>query len=135
MWDPAESDSAFFAIDTLVIDAWDTEDEARGLLVRMVTPGARVKVRSANLVMDALPSIRSDTMVTTDTFSEHLTFIYDPVPSLPEGTLQIGGAPAWRTVFEVQLPASLAHSRRSVPFGRVAPFLSPPTASPRRRWS
>ena len=118
VWDPAESDSAFFAIDTLVIKAWDTEDEARGMLVRMVTPGARVKVRSANLVMDALPSIRSDTMVTTDTFSEHLTFIYDPVPSLPEGALQIGGAPAWRTVFEVQLPASLPIEGDVCPSGR-----------------
>lgn len=117
VWDPAESDSAFFAIDTLVIKAWDTEDEARGMLVRMVTPGARVKVRSANLVMDALPSIRSDTMVTTDTFAEHLTFIYDPVASLPEGALQIGGAPAWRTVFEVQLPASVPLVDENCPSG------------------
>ncbi len=117
VWDPAESDSAFFAIDTLVIKAWDTEDEARGMLVRMVTPGARVKVRSANLVMDALPSIRSDTMVTTDTYSEHLTFIYNPVPSLPEGVLQIGGAPAWRTVFEVHLPASLPIRGETCPSG------------------
>ena len=120
VWDPAESDSAFFAIDTLVIKAWDTEDEARGMLVRMVTPGERVKVRSANLVMDALPSIRSDTMVTTDTFSEYLTFIYDPVPSLPEGTLQIGGAPAWRTVFEVQLPASFPIRGETCPSGECA---------------
>ena len=117
VWDPAESDSAFFAIDTLVIKTWDTEDEARGMMVRMVTPGARVKVRSANLVMDALPSIRSDTMITTDTFSEHLTFIYDPVPSLPEGALQIGGAPAWRTVFQVQLPASLPVQGEACPSG------------------
>ena len=117
VWDPTESDSAFFAIDTLIIRAWDTEDEARGMLVRMVTPGARVKVRSANLVMDALPSIRSDTMVTTDTYSEHLTFIYEPVASLPEGALQIGGAPAWRTVFEVQLPASLPIQGEACPSG------------------
>lgn len=117
VWDPAESDSAFFAIDTLIIRRWDTEDEARGMLVRMVTPGARAKVRSANLVMDALPSIRSDTMVTTDTFSEHLTFIYNPVPSLPEGALQVGGAPAWRTIFTVQLPASLPIQGETCPSG------------------
>ena len=117
VWDPAESDSAFFAIDTLVIKTWDTEDEARGMMVRMVTPGARAKVRSANLVMDALPSIRSDTMITTDTFAEHLTFIYDPAPSLPEGALQIGGAPAWRTVFQVQLPASLPVQGEACPSG------------------
>ena len=117
VWDPAESDSAFFVVDTLTIRTWDTQDEARGMMVRMVTPGARVKVRSANLVMDALPSIRSDTMITTDTFSEHLTFIYDPVPSLPEGALQIGGAPAWRTVFQVQLPASLPVQGEACPSG------------------
>ncbi len=124
VWDPAESDSAFFAIDTLVIEAWDTDDEARGMLVRMVTPGQRAKVRSANLVMDALPSIRSDTMVTTDTFAEQLTFVYDPVPSLPEGALQIGGAPAWRTVFEVQLPSSLRIRDDSCPSGECTLPLS-----------
>lgn len=125
VWDPAESDSAFFAIDTLVINAWDTEDEARGMLVRMVTPGARAKVRSANLVLDALPSIRSDTMVTTDTFSEHLTFIYNPVPSLPEGALQVGGAPAWRTVFELELPASISIRDDTCPSGECALPLNP----------
>ena len=119
VWDPAESDSAFFPIDTLTLDSWQNADnEARGMLVQMVTPGTRVKVRSANLVFDAMPSIRSDTLVTTDTFSEHLTFIYSPGPTLPEGTLQVGGAPAWRTVFEIQLPDSLAIEGAVCPSGR-----------------
>ena len=118
VWDPAESDSASFPIDTLTIENWDdAEDEARGMLVRMVTPGARVRVRSVNLVLDALPSIRSDTMVTTDTFAEELTFIYTPAPTLPEGTLQVGGAPAWRTVFEMQLPETLSFESDDCPSG------------------
>ncbi len=119
VWDPTESDSAFFAIDTLIIQDWeDADNETRGMLLQMVTPGARVKVRSVNLVMDALPSVRTDTMVTTDTFSEHLTFIYNPVPTLPEGALQVGGAPAWRTVFEMELPDSLPVQGTICPSGR-----------------
>ena len=118
VWDPAESDSAYFPVDTIAIKSWeDADNEARGMLVRMVTPGARVRVRSVNLVMDAIPSIRSDTMVTTDTYSEHRTLIYDPGPSLPEGALQIGGAPAWRTVFEMRLPDSLAYQGSVCPSG------------------
>ena len=118
VWDPAESDSASFPIDTLALKAWeDTDDETRSMLVRMVTPGARVKVRTANLVLDALPSVRSDTTITTDTFSEHLTFIYSPAPSLPEGALQIGGAPAWRTVFDMWLPDSLRIEGDTCPAG------------------
>ncbi len=123
VWDPAESDSALFVVDTLTIREWeDSDNVSRGMLMQMVTPGARVKVRSVNLVMDALPSVRADTMVTTDTYSEHLTFIYNPVPTLPEGALQVGGAPAWRTIFEMELPDSLpvagevcASSRCSLP--------------------
>ncbi len=121
VWDPAESDSAFFAIDTLVVENWDDADnEARGMLVRMVTPGARAKVRSANLVLDAVPSVRSDTMVTTDTFSEHLTFVYSPAPTLPEGVLQVGGAPAWRTIFRIELPETLSATGAACPSGAGA---------------
>ena len=119
VWDPAESDTTVFAVDTIAIKNWeDADNEARGMLVRMDTPGARVRVRSVNLVMDAIPSIRSDTMVTTDTYSEHLTFIYTPAPRLPEGALQVGGAPAWRTVFEMRLPDSLSVQGRICPSGR-----------------
>ena len=119
VWDPAESDSVFFPIDTLAIQNWDdTNNQARGMLLRMVTPGARVKVRAANLVLDVIPSIRPDTIVTTDTYSEYVTFIYDPVASLPGGVLQVGGAPAWRTIFEIDLPDSIPARGEMCPTGR-----------------
>ena len=119
VWDPAEADSAYFAIDTLTLQDWDNSDNVgRGMMVRMVTPGARVKVRTANLVLDAIPSVRADTMVTTDTYSEHLTFIYSPVSSLPAGMLQVGGAPAWRTIFEMNLPDSIPVEGEVCPSGR-----------------
>lgn len=118
IWDPAESDSAVFAIDTLTIRNWDDPaNVARGMMVQLVTPGVRVKVRDANLVLDALPSIRSDTMITTDTFSEYVTFIYSPEAALPEGVLQVGGAPAWRTIFEMSLPDSIPFQGEVCPSG------------------
>jgi len=36
------------------------------------------------------------------------TFLYDPFPEPPADGIRIGGAPAWRTVFRMAIPAALA---------------------------
>ena len=107
-WDPAESDSVAFPVDSMALAVWgDTANTARGLRVEMSTPGVRVRIRSATLLINATPSINPDTVVDVGTFAQDLTFIYDPVTSVPEGQLQIGGVPAWRTVFELDLPRTI----------------------------
>lgn len=107
-WDPTESDSVAFAVDSMALATWgDTDNAARGLRVQMSTPGVRVRIRSAALILNATPSINPDTVVDVGTFAQDLTFIYDPVTAVPEGQLQIGGVPSWRTVFELDLPGTI----------------------------
>jgi hypothetical protein len=39
--------------------------------------------------------------------SKTRTFIYRPVPEAPENEIRVGGAPAWRTVFTMNMPETL----------------------------
>lgn len=105
-WDPAQGDSLVIVMDSATINALaDTADPGRGLRLATETPGVRFGVRSAILRLDTRPSVNPDTLVTTSVGAAALTFIYDPFAGPPDdGDLRVGGAPAWRTVFRLELP-------------------------------
>lgn len=105
-WDPGEGDSVVVEVDSALVNAWtDTTDESRGLRLVGHTPGSRLRVRSAVLRLETRPSVNPDTLVTTSVGLSGLTFVYDPLPTAPEGPqLRIGGVPAWRTVLGIELP-------------------------------
>lgn len=112
-WDPAEgdtlADTLSFAVDSATVAAWGdtTGAAARGVRLSMETEGARVDVRNLQLRLETRPSVNPDTTVVLTVGEEDLTFIYDPVPEPPPDGMRVGGVPAWRTVFRVDLPETL----------------------------
>lgn len=107
-WDPAAGDSVLFQLDSAEVALWaDTTDATRGVRLELVTPGPRVHVRAVGLRLDAQPSINPDTTVVLAVGAQAVTFIYDPVPQPPANGMRVGGAPSWRTILDVALPAQL----------------------------
>lgn len=103
-WDPEEGDSAVVEVDPEAIDAWeDPEDLTRGLHVATATEGSHLLVREVELDLGFESEANPDTIVTETVVQESRTFVYDPLPD-PDDVMLLGGAPAWRSVFRVDLP-------------------------------
>lgn len=108
VWDPGAGDSLVIAVDSVQVAAWsDTTDLSRGLRLSTEVPGVRLQVRSALMWLETLPSLNPDTLIQVLAGTENITFIYDPVPTPPDDGMRIGGAPAWRTVLDLDIPAAL----------------------------
>ena len=108
VWDPDAGDSLVIAIDSALVVAWsDTSDLSRGIRLSTEVPGVRLQLRSALMWLETLPSINPDTLIQVLAGTEDITFIYNPLPTPPETGLRIGGAPAWRTVLDLAIPATL----------------------------
>ena len=108
LWDPAESDSVVFQIDSAGVAIWaDTVAGKKGARLEAVTEGVRLDVRSVSLSLTTRPSINPDTLVNLGVTARSRTFVYHPPPEVAEGSIIIGGVPAWRTVFSMNLPRVL----------------------------
>jgi len=116
-WDPAEGDSVSFVVDSLTVALWaDTLDAARGALIRVATPDARLRSPSVVLRLDARPSAKPDTVVTVSLSSIGGSFVFDPDP-LAGSALRVGGVPSWRSYFHVQRLDTLAFPCPGEPAG------------------
>lgn len=109
VWDPAtDGDSLHITVDSARVASWaDTLNLARGVHLSTDHPGVRLQMRSALLWLETLPSINPDTLVDVLADTEATSFIYDPIPRIPDGSLRVGGAPAWRTVIDLDIPGTL----------------------------
>ncbi len=108
VWDPAAGDSVSIAIDSAQIAAWsDTTDLARGVRLGTSTPGVRLQVVTALLRLRTLPSLNPDTIIQVLATTENATFIYDPLPPPPAAGMRVGGVPAWRSILDLDIPATL----------------------------
>ncbi|MDP2955772.1 MAG: hypothetical protein Q8N53_05075 [Longimicrobiales bacterium] len=109
VWDPAApGDSVVFALDSAKVEIWrDTSAVNQGALLGLVTAGARLKVNNVILRARVRPSVRPDTLVDLAGTREALTFLYTPEPGPPGSDVRVGGAPAWRTVLDITVPARL----------------------------
>lgn len=104
-WEPARGDSLLIRIDSATVAAWgDTANVGRGTRLDAVTQGTRLGVESAILRLEVRPSVNPDTTVALAVGTVGNTFVYDPLPDPPAGELRVGGAPAWRTFFRIDLP-------------------------------
>lgn len=104
-WEPGQGDSLLIRIDSATVAAWgDTTDAGRGTRLDAVTQGTRISLRSAILRLEVRPSVNPDTTVALAVGTIGNTFVYDPLPDPPSGELRVGGAPAWRTFFRIDLP-------------------------------
>lgn len=107
-WDPENGDTAEVPLDSATVAEWqDPDDPARGLRIRAETEGTRLTVQSATLTLGVRPSEAPDTIVDETVEEAFRTFIYQPLPEAAEDRLLVGGAPAWRSVFRIELPDRL----------------------------
>lgn len=108
VWDPAQGDSVAVVLDSTLVAAWaDSTFPARDIRLSTTHPGARLRVTLAQLWLSTVPSIRPDTVVSVAIPTSAATFIYDPLPRAPLDALRVGGAPAWRTILNLDVPHSL----------------------------
>lgn len=108
VWDPATGDSALFQLDSAQLAMWaDTSDVTRGARLDVLTGGVRLELRRAAVQLDVRPSVNPDTTISLPVPTSRVTFVYDPLPDPPPDGIRVGGAPAWRTVLDVDLPVQL----------------------------
>ena len=107
-WEPHASDSVTFAVDSQTVALWaDTTDAARGALIAVTSPDARLISLTPILLLHARPSARPDTVVTVSVGPVGATFVFDPQPAATED-LRIGGLPTWRSYLQFQRLDTLA---------------------------
>ena len=108
MWNSAEGDTVVFDVDSLTVAAWEDLDRAdRGFRVTSLTEGSRLRIADAELRVLARPSINPDTLIEVSTSERQMTFVYSPRPPLSSEAFQIGGAPARRATFRIEVPELL----------------------------
>ncbi len=109
VWDPTSGDTVALLVDSAHVASWaDTTRTAPGIRLSTDAAGARLQLRSALLWIETLPSIDPDTLIEVRPPTETTTFVYAPTPPAPDGWLRVGGAPAWRTVLDLNLPRTLS---------------------------
>lgn len=108
VWDPAMGDSVVFVLDSADVAAWaDTLDLSRGARIESFDAGPRLQIRQTRLRLDVRPSSNPDTIAELSVNPRSTTFIYAPFPDPPPDGVRIGGAPSWRTILDVAIPAQI----------------------------
>jgi hypothetical protein len=114
VWDPSAGDSAVFVLDSAQALAWQAQDSVtdsttvvQGARLSLLTSGARLKLTSIALRLDTRSSLNPDTALVLSVGRTDLTFLYTPAPAPPTEGMRVGGVPAWRTVFDVNVPTTL----------------------------
>jgi len=108
IWNPEAGDSVVFEIDSASVALWaDTADAEKGVRLETMTEGARLDLVTLTYRLSTRPSVHPDTIVELPVASRTRSFIYDPLPDAPVDEIRIGGVPAWRSVFTVDMPRTL----------------------------
>ena len=107
-WDPIDSDSVVFELDSADVAVWnDTASAYRGLRLDALTEGVRLETSVVRLFLTTRPSSNPDTLLDLLVQARYRAFVYEPVLEAPEAGFRVGGVPAWRTVFDMDFPAAL----------------------------
>jgi len=85
----------------------DTASSEKGLRLESLTDGTRLDLYRLTYTLQTRPSSNPDTLVEVNVASQFRTFIYDPVPAPPEEEIRVGGVPAWRSVFTMDIPRTV----------------------------
>jgi hypothetical protein len=108
-WDPTTTDSATFYLDQTEIARWDgAPDSIRSVRIDLLTDGHRLQIGGAALRLVATSVAAPDTTLVLTVSTTSVTFVYDPPATAPADGIRVGGAPAWRSVLDVALPATLS---------------------------
>ncbi|HSJ24357.1 MAG TPA: hypothetical protein VK929_06810 [Longimicrobiales bacterium] len=99
----AAGDTLQFRVDSATIAAWrDTDDPTRGAMIVAETPGSRVRLSLPALDVQAVSSMRPDTVYTTFATRQARTFIFTPEQPATVSELRVGGTPSWRSIIRLQ---------------------------------
>lgn len=94
------ADSLVIPVDSATLAVWgDSVVANRGLMVVAAQAGARIRTTDLSMLVDAHPSVRTDTVVTVTVHPTRSTFIYTPQLTGPTTAPRFGGNPGWRTLF------------------------------------
>ena len=106
MWDPQEADTLVIPVDSATANQWRDADESvdRSVRVESRSPGHLLGINSVEFRGHFQSSVNPDTVVTVVRGSVGTTFIYTPEPGVTQEEIRIGGAPARRAYFRVELP-------------------------------
>ena len=106
MWDPQEADTLVIPVDSATVNQWREADESvdRSVRVESRSSGHLLGINSMELRARLQSSVNPDTVVTVVRGIVGSTFIYNPEPGVSQEEIRIGGAPARRAFFRIQLP-------------------------------
>ncbi len=110
IWIPAVGDTALVALSAAAVAMLgDTTLPERGLRISLETPGERLEILSAHLLLNVVPSLNQDTLINLAVNPVERTFIYAPAaPSPAATTIRVGGTPAWRSTLDLRLPETIS---------------------------
>ncbi|MBM4185216.1 MAG: hypothetical protein FJ207_13530 [Gemmatimonadetes bacterium] len=107
-WVRAQGDSVQFFFDSAQIARWrGAPDSVRSGRIDLLSAGHRLSVGFAAVRLVATSARDTDTTLVFTLATTRATYIYDPPASAPSDGFRVGGAPAWRTVLDIALPATL----------------------------
>jgi len=102
------TDSVYFEVDSTTVAGWMVEeDQTRGVRIEIDDPGIRLEATRINFLLRVRPSFEGTGPLLVSTGSQRTTFLYDPAPEAPADGLRFGGAPAWRTVLDLDFPTTV----------------------------
>ncbi len=108
VWDPAEGDTVVFELDSAQVAVLgDTAQAVRAIRLDLESAGNRLEIADLRLRLDTRPSVNPDTTLLLTSLVPTRTFIYQPFAPPPPDGLRVGGAPAWRTVLNLDVPRVL----------------------------
>ena len=107
-WAPAVTDTLTVPLDSATVAEWtDPERPGRGLRVRTTTEGSLLNLSSVVFRVRVRSSVNPDTVVVVDITDGTSTFVYAPEPASAPGAFRVGGVPAERATFRVELPETV----------------------------
>jgi hypothetical protein len=107
-WEPSQGDSVVFDLDSAGVALWaDTTGARMGARLDAITEGVRLDLVNLDLWLVTRPSVNPDTLVELEVRNRTRTFIYHPELAPPDDEIRVGGVPAWRSVFVINLPEVL----------------------------
>ncbi len=106
-WEVGGGDSLVVELPADLITTWSDSTTIRGFRLDLDAPGRRVTLGSIRLEVDARTFVRPDTVVTVSVATDRRTFIYTPDVSDAAGAIRVGGAPSFRSVVGLDVPATI----------------------------
>lgn len=101
------ADSIVIELDAQTIASWGDSASERSVRFDLASPDTRVRLGNVRVRYELGSSIDPDTTVVAEVSSRGSTFVYTPGPGDPAGVIRTGGAPAWRSVFGLDIPTVL----------------------------